>query len=231
MQSQVQFIRGNIFSSKAQTIVNTVNCVGVMGKGIALVFKLRYPDMFVEYQKLCKSKEIKIGKVWLYKKTGLNWVVNFPTKFHWKYDSKPIYLEKGLQNFIETYKENGITSIAFPLLGAHNGGLDPQFVKDLMAKYLSKCDIPVEIYEYDPTAEDDLYNDFKQKFLSLNFEELKVATKLRKDKYELIIECLNNPDTKSMIALLNKDGLGEGTMQKCFSFIVDSKVNKQGQLF
>lgn len=227
----VQFIKGNIFSSKAQTIVNTVNCVGVMGKGIALVFKLRYPDMFVEYQKLCKSKEIKIGKVWLYKKIGLNWVVNFPTKFHWKYDSKPIYLEKGLQNFVETYKANGITSIAFPLLGAHNGGLDPQFVKDLMAKYLSKCDIPVEIYEYDPTAEDDLYNDFKHKFLSLNFEELKVATKLRKDKYQLIIECLNNPETKSMIVLLNKEGLGEGTMQKCFSFIVESKVNKQAQLF
>lgn len=231
MQSQVQFIRGNIFSSKAQTIVNTVNCVGVMGKGIALVFKLRYPDMFTEYQKLCKSKDIKIGKVWLYKKTGLNWVVNFPTKFHWKYDSKPIYLEKGLQDFVETYKVNGITSIAFPLLGAHNGGLDPQFVKDLMAKYLSKCDIPVEIYEYDPTAEDDLYNDFKNKFLSLNFEELKTATKLRKDKYQLIIECLNYTETKSMIALLNKDGLGEGTMQKCFSFIVDSKINKQGQLF
>ena len=180
MQSEIQFIKGNIFSSKAQTVVNTVNCVGVMGKGIALVFKLRYPDMFVEYQKLCKSKDIKIGKVWLYKKTGLNWILNFPTKFHWKYDSKPIYLEKGLQDFVNTYKEYGITSIAFPLLGAHNGGLNPQYVKDLMTKYLSKCDIPIEIYEYDPTAEDDLYNNFKTKFLSLDFEKLKIATKNQK---------------------------------------------------
>lgn len=231
MQSEIQFIKGNIFSSKAQTVVNTVNCVGVMGKGIALVFKLRYPDMFVEYQKLCKSKDIKIGKVWLYKKTGLNWILNFPTKFHWKYDSKPIYLEKGLQDFVNTYKEYGITSIAFPLLGAHNGGLNPQYVKDLMTKYLSKCDIPIEIYEYDPTAEDDLYNNFKTKFLSLDFEKLKIATKLRKDKYQLIIECLNNPEIKSMIALLGKEGLGEGTMQKCFSFIVESSLSKQGQLF
>lgn len=221
----IKVVKGNIFNTQCQAIVNSVNCAGVMGKGIALVFKFRYPNMFVEYQKLCRTKEIKIGKVWLYKEIGLHWVLNFPTKFHWKYDSKPIYLEKGLQNFIDTYKENGITSIAFPLLGAHNGGLDTQFVKDLMTKYLSNCDIPIEVYEYDPTSEDDLYNNFKSKFLSLNFEEIKTATKLRKDKFQLIMECINNPETKSMIALLNKEGLGEGTMQKCFNFVMKNPIN------
>lgn len=226
MKSDIQFIKGNIFSSKTQTIVNTVNCVGIMGKGIALVFKLRYPEMFIEYQKLCEAKKIKIGHVWLYKENGLRWVLNFPTKFHWKYDSKAIYLEKGLQNFVDIYKASGITSISFPLLGAHNGGLEPQFVKDLMTKYLSKCDIPIEIYEYDPSAEDDLYNDFKNKFLSLNFEEIKIATKLRKDKFQLIVECLNNPETRSMITLLNKEGLGEGTMQKCFNFVIKNSNNQ-----
>jgi O-acetyl-ADP-ribose deacetylase (regulator of RNase III) len=230
MKSEIKFIKGNIFSSKMQTIVNTVNCVGIMGKGIALVFKLRYPSMFNEYQNLCKSKDIKIGKVWLYKETGLRGVLNFPTKFHWKYDSKPIYLEKGLQNFLEIYKENNITSIAFPLLGAHNGGLDPLFVKQLMTNQLSKCDIPIEIYEYDPNAEDDLFNDFKTKFLSCNFEEMKAATKLRKDKFQLIVESLNNPEIKSMIALLSIEGLGEATMQKCFSFVL-SHYNNQSRLF
>jgi O-acetyl-ADP-ribose deacetylase (regulator of RNase III) len=230
MKSEIKFIKGNIFSSKMQTIVNTVNCVGIMGKGIALVFKLRYPSMFNEYQNLCKSKDIKIGKVWLYKETGLRGVLNFPTKFHWKYDSKPIYLEKGLQNFLEIYKENNITSIAFPLLGAHNGGLDPQFVKQLMIKYLSVCDIPIEIYEYDPNAEDDLFNDFKTKFLSCNFEEMKSTTKLRKDKFQLIVESLTNPEIKSMITLLSIEGLGELTMQKCFNFVL-SHSNNQSRLF
>lgn len=226
MKSNIQFIKGNIFSSKAQTIVNAVNCVGVMGKGIALVFKLRYPNMFAEYQQLCKTKAIEIGKIWLYKEMGLRWVVNFPTKFHWKYDSKPIYLEKGLQNFVDTYQTFGIKSIAFPLLGAHNGGLEPQFVKELMSKYLSKCEIPIEIYEYDPTAEDDIFIDFKNKFLSLNFEQIKVATKLRKDKFELIVDCLNNPEIKSMITLMNKEGIGEETMQKCFKFVVQNSSNQ-----
>jgi O-acetyl-ADP-ribose deacetylase (regulator of RNase III) len=219
MKSDIKFIRGNIFSSKAQTIVNTVNCVGVMGKGIALVFKMRYPKLFMEYQRLCKNKEMKIGKVWLYKDEGERWVLNFPTKFHWKYDSKPIYLEKGLQNFVDTYQNTGITSIAFPLLGTHNGGLEIEFVKDLMQTYLSKCHIPIEIYEYDPTAQDDLFLDFKSKFLSLNYEQVKTDLKIRKDKFHLLVECLNDPGIKSMISLLGKDGLGEGTIQKCFDFV------------
>ena len=158
----IKFIKGNIFNSKAQTIVNTVNCVGVMGKGIALVFKLRYPKMFDLYKDHCKSKLIGIGKLWLYKgEENAPWVLNFPTKFHWKYPSKIEYLEKGLEKFCSSYKDQGITSIAFPLLGSHNGGLNPEIVKELMFKYLSKCDIPIEIYKYDPEAPDDLFEDFK----------------------------------------------------------------------
>ena len=87
--NNIKIVRGNIFNTKAQTIVNTVNCVGVMGKGIALVFKLRYPLMFDIYKGFCKSKQIGIGKLWLYKgEPEEPWVLNFPTKFHWKYPSK-----------------------------------------------------------------------------------------------------------------------------------------------
>ena len=131
----IVFSKGNIFNSKAQTIVNTVNCVGVMGKGIALVFKLRYPLMFDLYKEHCWNKRIAIGKLWIYKgESDAPWVLNFPTKFHWKYLSKKEYLEKGLEKFCETYKEQGITSIAFPLLGAHNGGLDKNEVLDIMKR-------------------------------------------------------------------------------------------------
>ena len=90
----VEFKSGHIFNTKAQTIVNTVNCVGVMGKGIALVFKLRYPNMFVVYKEHCNAKRIAPGKLWLYKsEKNAPWVLNFPTKFHWKYPSKMEYLE------------------------------------------------------------------------------------------------------------------------------------------
>ena len=80
---EIKFIRGNIFNTKAQTIVNTVNCVGVMGKGIAQVHKLRNPKMYLEYKEHCKNKLIKPGVLWLYNKEPNNtWILNFPTKFH-----------------------------------------------------------------------------------------------------------------------------------------------------
>jgi O-acetyl-ADP-ribose deacetylase (regulator of RNase III) len=120
-----------------------------MGKGVALVYKLKYPDMYNVYKEYCKKHLIDIGKLWLYKGTD-HWVLNFPTKYDWMNPSKIEYLEKGLQKFVETYKDKRITSIAFPMLGTNNGGLDKPTVLKLMKYYLSKCEIPVEIYNYDP---------------------------------------------------------------------------------
>ena len=169
----IELVRGNIFNTKAQVVVNTVNCVGVMGKGIALVYKLRYPKMFDLYKEHCKSKLIGIGKLWLYKgEPDAPWVLNFPTKFHWKYPSKLEYIEKGLQKFLDTYKVQGIESIAFPLLGAHNGGLDMDEVYQLMTSYLSKCEIPIEIFEYDPSAPDDLFESFAVKWGSISSAQI-----------------------------------------------------------
>ena len=90
---------------------------------------------------------------------------NFPTKRHWKYPSKVEYLEAGLEKFLETYQQKGIQSIAFPLLGATNGRLAEEVSLHYLQRYLSQCDIPVEIYRYDPTATDDLYEDFRRRWL------------------------------------------------------------------
>jgi len=225
-----EVIKGNIFNSKAQTIVNTVNCVGVMGKGIALVFKLRYPLMFDIYRKYCKEKKIGIGKLWLYKgEPNVPWVLNFPTKFHWKYPSKLDYIEKGLLNFIESYKSKGITSIAFPLLGTHNGGLDKTVVLNIMSKYLSECDIPIEIYEYDPLAPDDLFDTFSSKWNMLTLSEIKEATGIRSDRIQCISDCIISKKALSMIALINEPGIGLKTMEQCFSFVM--KNHNQTNLF
>ena len=133
-----------VFNVGAQTIVNTVNCVGVMGAGLALEFKLRFPGMYKDYVEKCNKKEVVIGKPYIYK-GSYPLIMNFPTKKHWKYPSKFEWLQQGLEYFVENYKEYGITSIAFPRLGCERGGLDWREVKDLMEKYLKNVDVDVVI--------------------------------------------------------------------------------------
>lgn len=141
----IHYVEGNIFESPAQVIVNTVNTVGVMGKGLAKTFKDYYPEMFKEYQILCKEKKLTPGKLFLYK-TPNKWVLNFPTKEHWRNKSKMEYIESGLEKFVNTYSDYGITSIAFPKLGCGNGGLDWDEVKKVMEKHLQKLRIDIYIY-------------------------------------------------------------------------------------
>ena len=112
----IHYQKGNIFDSHTHVIVNTVNCKGVMGKGLALAFKQRYPEMVPVYQQECKTGKLRIGRPSLYK-ASTPWILNFPTKDHWRPPSKLEYLEKGLEYFIKHYKKAGIQSIAFPKLG------------------------------------------------------------------------------------------------------------------
>jgi len=229
--NNITIIKGNIFNTKAQTVVNTVNCVGVMGKGIALVYKLRYPQMFDIYYEYCKRHLIGIGKLWLYKgDVNDPWVLNFPTKFHWKYPSKLEYLEQGLKKFVDTYEERGITSVAFPMLGTHNGGLDKETVCNLMVNYLSRCNIPVEIYEYDPMASDDLFEKFKEKWFSIPYSNLKEVTQIRqKRQIETINNALRDDSLKSMISLISYPSIGIKTMECCFKVVM--RYQGQNALF
>jgi len=216
----LRFIEGNLFDTERQTLVNTVNCVGAMGKGVALVTKLRYPALYEEYHRKCEVHEIKVGSLWLYKsKAPSPWVLNFPTKVHWKDPSRMEYLEKGLAFFIENYRSMGIASIAFPLLGAHNGGLDAARVRSVMTDYLSRVDIPVDIYSYDPKAPDALFERFKKKWVRLTPAELRRETGIRQDKQiALISDVLANGSVRSMLGLVELSGIGMKTLENCFGF-------------
>lgn len=134
-----------VFNVEAQTIVNTINCEGVMGAGIALEFKLRYPKMYEDYVGRCERKEVAVGKPYLYQDQGDPWILNFPTKKHWKYPSKIQWIQQGLEDFATHYKGAGVTSIAFPMLGTNNGHLEWTDVKELMEQYLGNLDISVYI--------------------------------------------------------------------------------------
>lgn len=144
----MEILVGDIFNSKAQTLINTVNCVGIMGKGIAAEFKKRYPEMFDDYVVRCQKDEVKPGVPYLYKMPSLfaPQVINFPTKSDWRAASRVEDIEKGLKILVSKCKEWEIESIAVPPLGCGNGQLLWETVDPLIYKYLSKLDIPVKMY-------------------------------------------------------------------------------------
>ncbi len=142
----IHYVKGDIFKSPAEAIVNPVNTVGVMGAGLALQFKKRYPLMFNAYKIHCNRGKLKPG-VLMYYRTQDYLVVNFPTKEDWREESQLDYIERGLRTFVRRYKDREIQSIAFPPLGCGLGGLDWKEVKPLMEKYLSDLDIDVYIHE------------------------------------------------------------------------------------
>ena len=210
--------KGNIFSSGCQTIVNTVNCVGIMGAGIALECRLRYPPMFEQYARLCADSKLDIGQLWIYRAPA-RWVLNFPTKKHWRYPSRPEYLHLGLQKFMDTYQARGITSVAFPLLGAQNGGLAADESLALMLSYLNACSIPVEIYEYDPASADDVFDGFRAAFLQLSDAAIAQQSGLRADAVRRIRQALHEPQLCQLGQLARVQGIGDKTLEKCFAFI------------
>jgi len=150
----INFLIGDLLKADADALVNTVNTVGVMGKGIALQFKEAFPYNNREYVIACKNKELAPGKllaVWdsnlLY---GRKLIINFPTKTHWRQPSKYEYIEKGLLALKELIKKENIKSIAIPPLGAGNGGLDWEKVKPMIAAALQ--DLAIEIQVFEPNA-------------------------------------------------------------------------------
>lgn len=151
---------GDLFESNAQTLVNTVNCVGIMGKGIAQEFKKRFPEMFRDYEDRCTRNEVQPGQPYIYKTLYDKAIINFPTKKHWRSVSRIEDIYNGLTVFIQKYKEWGVTSVAFPPLGCGNGGLEWDVVGPMMYQQLSKLDIPVEIYAPYGTPQQKLAPDF-----------------------------------------------------------------------
>lgn len=146
----INFVVGNLLESDAFALVNTVNCEGYMGKGIAYQFKMRFPEMNAEYMKQCKSHKLRPGMLHTYLE-GSKLIVNFPTKDKWREKSKMEYITSGLDELVTLIKEKQITSIAIPPLGSGNGGLIWSEVKQIIIQKLSCLAETVDIYIYEPS--------------------------------------------------------------------------------
>ena len=149
----ILYKKGNLLESEAEALVNTVNTVGVMGKGIALMFKERFPANMSAYAKACKEKKVQTGKMFITETGELlkpRWIVNFPTKQHWRNPSRIPWIVEGLEDLRRFLIKERVSSIAIPPLGAGNGGLDWEEVKALIIQSLGDLE-GVDIFLYEPT--------------------------------------------------------------------------------
>jgi O-acetyl-ADP-ribose deacetylase (regulator of RNase III)/uncharacterized protein YwgA len=143
--SNVRILEGDLLKSNMHALVNTVNTVGIMGKGVALAFKKRYPDMYLDYAKRCDRGEVRLGEPYVYRASD-HVIVNFPTKQHWRSVSRLSDIEAGLDYLEHHYKEWQIKSLAVPPLGCGNGQLEWRVVGPILLRHLKRLDIPVELY-------------------------------------------------------------------------------------
>ena len=146
----IELHHGDLLEAPAEALVNAINTEGVMGKGIALQFRRKYPEMFRAYEKACKAGEVRLGHMHIFDlgtPGGPRWIVNFPTKGHWRERSRMGDIETGLTDLSAQIAKLGIKSIAMPALGCGNGGLDWTTVRPLIEARLSRLpDIRVLLF-------------------------------------------------------------------------------------
>jgi O-acetyl-ADP-ribose deacetylase (regulator of RNase III) len=147
----IKYAQGNILQAEAEALVNTVNCVGVMGKGIALQFKKAFPDNNATYEKACRYDQLQPGKLLIFPTGSMvnpKYIINFPTKRHWKGKSHYEYIETGLKALVDEVRLQGIHSVAIPPLGCGLGGLDWNRVRLMIEKaFSSVSDVNILLYE------------------------------------------------------------------------------------
>lgn len=146
----IEYKNGDILREDVEAIVNTVNCVGIMGRGLALQFKNKFPQNFKEYQLACTNKEVQLGKMFVHQTGQLinpKYIINFPTKGHWKQNSKIEDISNGLDDLITIIEKYSIKSIAIPPLGSGLGGLDWKMVKKLIEEKLKNINCTIILFE------------------------------------------------------------------------------------
>ena len=220
----IKFVSGNFFDYDTDIRVNTVNCVGVMGAGVALAFKEKYPEMFKEYVSMCRKKEVEPGKPHAWNSGDLFskplTIINLPTKIHWRNKSEYEYIDKGLVWLKDYLKDKKGLSVSLPALGCGHGGLDWNIVKEKISFYLD--DSPAKVLVFEPSASKAVKN------------EIIINTKLKEQLQSFGIEILSTSDNKYPISLklftektLFKKGSLSNLSKKTISLISSTKPDEK----
>lgn len=222
----VEIVEENVFDSNADCIVNTINCDGFMGKGLAYEFALRYPELERVYKEQCQSKMVKVNRLYFYDINGRQ-IINFPTKNHFKYPSRLEWILNGLDYFVEHYKEWNIKSIAFPLLGASNGGLNPETVIGIIKDKMQCVDIPVYICL---NKKPDVLNALMiERFNSCSLSSVSLELGLNAKQTKSLVECQGK--LKNFHSIEELDGIGHKAFIKLYRYFSQSPKSEQMTLF
>jgi O-acetyl-ADP-ribose deacetylase (regulator of RNase III) len=216
----IREIHGNIFRTTCQVLVNTVNCVGVMGAGIALECQYRFPGLFEYYEPFCARRELKPGVLLLYRQSK-PMILCFPTKKHWKHPSRVEFIEAGLSTLVSKCREWSIESLAMPYLGCSHGGLSwEDQVRPLVYRYLEHAsDLKVEVYSFDPHASDPPFNDLVERLRGLSRAVIAERIGLRMHQVDRLLDALNSGEISNMMALQQTKGLGTKSIKKIYSYL------------
>ena len=230
-------LTGNIFSSSAKAIVITVNCEGVMGAGIALDAKNRWPEIYDLYSKKCELNGFHVGEI-MWADSMSKKVALFPSKKLWRAPSKLSYLSDGLDTLRTDIDQMSITSIALPHLGCSNGGLTWSEVKPLIVEKLSRIDgLLVELWKFEQNFVDQDFKKFREVFLSLNSIDASSWVRFSKNTEKFLRQVLSKSDLKNFVQLAEVKGIGKKTLQKIYKAalsdnypIVQSSLNFDGSV-
>jgi O-acetyl-ADP-ribose deacetylase (regulator of RNase III) len=210
---------GDIFKSQCQTLVNTVNCVGVMGKGLALEFKRRFPDMYEDYARRCRAGEVKLCAPYLYRGLALPWVLSFPTKEHWRSVARLADIVCGLEHLENHYRQWGITSLAVPPLGCGLGQLEWRVVGRTLYRHLNRLDIPVELYAPPGTPCDELQPAFLEQDQTAGMTDEAPSPERLKPAWVALVEILSRIEREP-----HHWPVGRTTFQKIAYFATESGI-------
>ena len=216
----ISYTKKSIFNLQTEAIVNTINCKGFMGKGIALEFSLRYPDLLIKYQQKCQKNEINIGKMFYYK-TDNQIIVNFPTKDDFKLPSQYDWIKKGIKDFKNTYKFHNIASIAFPPLGCGNGELNFNIVKKIIEEELVME--PIDIYIcLDTNSAEGKELEMIKNFNDTRIEDFIDIIEIPKTQSTLLVKYQNK--IKRFYEIQNIEGIGTTTYKKLHNYFYNYKI-------
>lgn len=223
---------GSIFDSSCEVKTVTVNCVGVMGAGVALECKIRFPCVFEQYSRDCSNGCIQPGTLHLYTTSTDEKILCFPTKKHWKDPSELSYISNGLESLGRSITEWGVKSIALPRLGCSHGGLSWDDVEPLMTQAANESDgVHFEFWTFDPHIKDDYCTQLKERLIQHDGAGIQKSTGLSAKQSEILFDTIRDPSVVSMHAIQKTRGLGKVAFQKIYRFIQKENSIQQKNLW